>query len=218
MKMGVAGRWTGQYSESKDHASPSKSRIFQISHQTITKWTAGYYWTFSLHGNCVPSTVEALGVALFLLPRVKTTEVSRNAVVFNFSQLLWLSARPPACPHLLPISPWRSPHKHSHCFKTQGLVLSASALGSANPPTQIPPSTYTALHTTPARVRRRPHQRDWKVVQYDMAASWSRRRRSARPEVSRQTGGRAYPRATRTDSEFLFEQQKKRLLGHGGCR
>lgn len=39
--------------------------------------------------------------------------VSRNAVVFNFSQLLWLAAQPPAFPHLFPIRPLRSPHKQS---------------------------------------------------------------------------------------------------------
>lgn len=39
--------------------------------------------------------------------------VSRNAVVFNFSQLLWLAAQPPAFPHLFPIRPQRSPHKQS---------------------------------------------------------------------------------------------------------
>lgn len=39
--------------------------------------------------------------------------VSRNAIVFNFSQLLWLAAQPPAFPHLFPIRPLRSPHKQS---------------------------------------------------------------------------------------------------------
>ncbi|CAL8381025.1 unnamed protein product [Arctogadus glacialis] len=39
-----------------------------------------------------------------LLPRVEE-RVSRNAVVSNLAQLLWLAARPPACSHLLSIRP-----------------------------------------------------------------------------------------------------------------
>lgn len=47
--------------------------------------------------------------------------VSRNAVVFNFFQLLWHCARPPAFPHLLPVMP----HKHGQHIKTAGSQPSA---------------------------------------------------------------------------------------------
>lgn len=56
----------------------------------------------------------SLHLSLFTsLPPTVIPPVSRNAVVFNFSQLLWLAARPPAFPHLFPIRPLRSPHKQS---------------------------------------------------------------------------------------------------------
>lgn len=61
-------------------------------------------------------TTERSSVSCSLHPALSLTvipPVSRNAVVFNFSQLLWLAARPPAFPHLFSIRPLRSPHKQS---------------------------------------------------------------------------------------------------------
>lgn len=62
--------------------------------------------TLPASGSIPPSLPPSL--SLTVIP-----PVSRNAVVFNFSQLLWLPAQPPAFPHLFPIRPPRSPHKQS---------------------------------------------------------------------------------------------------------
>lgn len=88
---------------------------------------------------------------LLALPCSVIPPVSRNAVVFNFFQLLWHCARPPAFPHLLPVMP----HKHGQHIKTAGSQPSAWPTPGTPEPIHPPPSpsprllnpSATGIHT-----------------------------------------------------------------------
>lgn len=99
----------------------------------------------------LPLSLSLSHSCLLALPCSVIPPVSRNAVVFNFFQLLWHCARPPAFPHLLPVMP----HKHGQHIKTAGSQPSAwPTPGTLNPfiyrtlPRLLNPSvtgTYTEL-------------------------------------------------------------------------
>lgn len=101
----------------------------------------------------LPSLSSSLSHScLFSLPCSVIPPVSRNAVVFNFFQLLWHCARPPAFPHLLPVMP----HKHGQHIKTAGSQPSAwptPGTPKSTPPKLLNPSvtgTYTVFkHSIP---------------------------------------------------------------------
>lgn len=90
----------------------------------------------------LPSLSSSLSHSCLLaLPCSVIPPVSRNAVVFNFFQLLWHCARPPAFPHLLPVMP----HKHGQHIKTAG------SQPSAWPTPGTPESIHSPLHPPPPR-------------------------------------------------------------------
>lgn len=80
---------------------------------------------------------------LLALPCSVIPPVSRNAVVFNFFQLLWHCARPPAFPHLLPVMP----HKHGQHIKTAGSQSSAWPTPGTPEPIHPPPGTHNPSTT-----------------------------------------------------------------------